>query len=257
MDVSGYLSELYGYVKPELGDADRSFLVNLINARDRAHGFFPFLKSNTLSNSNGDSYLKARMLKLNLAEEIVEEGLFRTRRELGLNTYGLFYLLSNMASYPQSILIRYQNNVVLQTLLYRYFETSTINNGTDQFHSLIVDYLRKCCEVTLNFIRTIPNLSKGCDNDSSQKQHEEELVWSAKVLAFKIGLLYNCSISPGDLYERSRGIESATTQFAAGTDKNALAVDRKFLGLLSIVRSDIEEAYSELVHSKELHLTHL
>jgi hypothetical protein len=29
------------------------------------------------------------------------------------------------------------------------------------------------------------------------------------------------------------------------------------LGLLNIVRSEIEDAYSELVHANELHLTHL
>lgn len=57
MDVSGYLSELSGSEKPELGDTDRSFLINLVNACDPAHGFIPFLKSKTLANTNGGSLL--------------------------------------------------------------------------------------------------------------------------------------------------------------------------------------------------------
>jgi len=257
MDVSRYLSELSGYVKPELGDVDRSFIFNLINTRDRAHGFIPFLKSKTPSNSDKDSYLRAKMLKLKLTEEILDEGLFHTRRRYGLSTYGLFYVISNMPSYPRSILIGYENNEVLQTLLYQYFEPNTINGGTDQFHSLIVDYLRKCCEVTLNFIGMVQNLNKGRDNDSLSKQLEEELLWNAKALAFRIGLLFNHFISHGDLYEGSRDIESAMAQYAEGKEKNALSGDRKFLGLMNIVRSDLEDAYSELDHSNEQHLTHL
>jgi hypothetical protein len=101
----------------------------------------------------------------------------------------------------------------------------------------------------------VQNLNKGRDNDALSKQLEEELLWNAKVLAFRIGLLFNHFISQGD--EGSRDIKSAMVQYAEGKEKNALSGDRKFLGLMNIVRSDLDDAYSELDHSNEQHLTHL
>lgn len=57
--------------------------------------------------------------------------------------------------------------------------------------------------------RNIRNLNRVRDNESSPKLLESELVSSAKVLAFRIGLLCDDSIYLGDFYEKSKGIESA------------------------------------------------
>ncbi len=179
-----------------------------------------------------------------------------------LTTSGLFYIFSNLLSYPPQLLIRYQDNIILNTLLFPYFEVDTIERSTARFYSIITQYLQECCRTTLHRIDTIKkattanstnmNLKNG-DRERHAKILESDLQFHAKLIAFRLGVMYSESnillmVNSDDVDDDSARVAIYELE---STMKTILSKDKKFMQLLKVVHAEFGYGYKELRELKE------
>jgi hypothetical protein len=185
-----------------------------------------------------------RLQELNLIEE---EGKFLG----GATTYkltscGLFYIFSNITTYSPKLLVKYQDNILLKTLLYPYFERDTIKTCTARLYAVITRYLRTCCEstiYTLNIIRSNANTE---ERGRYIKGLESELEWHVKTLAFKMAIMYNESNILGTSPEIDNDNAKVAFYELESAMKTTLSKDDRFMSLLDKLQKEFQEGYNEL-----------
>jgi hypothetical protein len=258
LDLSGYLAEISKYERVEkLNEIERSTFFKIMNVHQPAS----YLKLRHLREPyNKDEYNAIKRLQeINLVEVRNKKKSFMGKEIFYvLTTSGLFYIFSNLVSYPPQLLTKYQNNIILNTLLSPYFEVETIERSTARFYSVITQYLQECCRTTLHRIETT-----GSDtaNDNDIKDHgrlakilESDLEWHAKMAAFKLAILYSQSnilmtVNSEDIVNDSARVAMYELET---TMKTNLSKDKKFIHLLKGVHADFGHGVEELLanHSK-------
>jgi hypothetical protein len=186
-----------------------------------------------------------RLQELNLIEE---EGKFLG----GATTYkltscGLFYIFSNVTTYSPKLLVKYQDNILLKTLLYSCFETYTIKTCTARLYSVITRYLRKCCESTLYTLNIIKSNASTEERGGYIKGLESELEWHVKTLAFKIAIMYNESNILGTGPEIDNDNAKVAFYELESAMKTTLSKDDRFMSLLDKLQKEFQEGYNELI----------
>ncbi|MDW3604011.1 MAG: hypothetical protein QOK67_03170, partial [Nitrososphaeraceae archaeon] len=130
--------------------------MKFIRGHDPSFKFSSYFKLRNPSPENSDvsSLISKRLEDIGFIE--VTKGKFLSNvKNYKFTTYGLFYVFQNISIYPPQFLLKYQDNIILQTLVYQFFNEKTIKTGTGRFYSQIVSYLEECCHVTLNAIDDI------------------------------------------------------------------------------------------------------
>lgn len=146
-----FMSEIANYQKIYLDKTEQIFIFLFAMRSFSSSEFFSHLKSQK-NMSYKKVYTKIqRLVELGLLEAV--EGRFkRNAIKYKLTTRGLFERLTFNGWFAIHPIIwhNYRDNIILQTVLYRFFETQTIWNfrkaGYSAVSILISDYLRKCCE---------------------------------------------------------------------------------------------------------------
>jgi hypothetical protein len=246
MDYSNYFATLYDYEKKEVGTEEKSILFKVINNVDFSAQIGSYLKLRD-KNQIGDTSAMSKLLGLKLLSE--KKGLMlRGMRKYQLTSAGLFYVLSETRSYPPSLLRKYGNDPILLALLYQYFEVDTIASSTARFYSLITQYLKQCCRITLNWLE---------DTQNSQEEHKNkmmnhllfELELHAKLLAFRIIIMYSDS-NILSLTPKSKTGDSEVGYYELESSmKEILAKDDKFIELLHKTNADFKNGYKEFTES--------
>ena len=145
-----FMSEIANYQKIYLGETEQIFILLFAMRSFSASELFYHLK-----NQKKMSYKKVftkiqRLVELGLLEAV--EGRFKKNAiKYKLTTRGLFerLALNGWFAIHPIIWYNYRENIILQTVLYRFFEIRTIWNfrkaGYSAVSILVSDYLRKCC----------------------------------------------------------------------------------------------------------------
>jgi len=246
MDYSDYFSTLYDFEKKEVGAEEKSILFKLINNVDFSAQIGSYLKLRD-KNQIGDTSAMSRLLGLKLLSE--KKGLIlRGIRKYQLTSTGLFYTLSETRSYPPSLLKKYSHDPILLALLYQYFEVDTISSSTARFYSVITQYLRQCCRITLNWLDDTRN----SDEEHKNKMMNRllfELTLNAKLLTLRIIIMYSdsniLSLSPKS---KTGDKEMAYYQLESSM-REILAKDNKFMELLNKTSSDFRSGYKEFART--------
>jgi hypothetical protein len=250
MDYSEYVARLSTYQDIDLKETERSYLSRIISGREPGYGLSSYLRLKRQPVAWKDDQIVLKKLeKMNLIEET--EGKFlRGSFPHKLTTHGLFYIFSNMVNYPPQLLLKYQENILLKVLLYPYFQADTIRQCTARIYPAITQYLQESCKMTfemLNYFRTADNSE---DKRRYAKQLEENLEWSAKLLLFKLTIMYNES----NLLSATSNIIDENAKVALyqleDTMRTVLYNDKMFTRQLSIVEAEFREGYSALVGPK-------
>ena len=249
MDYSRYMSEASTYRRIEkLNDAEKSFLFRIINSDQSSTKLTSYLKLRRHPKLDTNEYIIARRLKdIDLIEEL-EEGKFSHEVvNYRLTSSGLLYVLSSLTNYPPKLLIKYQDNLVLQTLLYPYFQTVTIKNCTARLYSIITEYLRDCCETSFSILDSIKNTSNPEEKETYSKQLELDLQWRAKLLGFKITIFYNESnILKANPEVVNDGARVALYEVESSM-KKVLSEDDRFIKLMQLVQKELEDGVKEVL----------
>lgn len=262
LNYSGYLAEISTYERVEkLREIERSTFFKIMNIFQPA-SYFRLRRHREPYNKDEQDAIK-RLREFNLIEvQDKRKSLLGRETIYVLTTSGLFYIFSNLLSYPPQLLTRYQDNIILNTILFPYFEVDTIERSTGRFYSVITQYLQECCRTTLHRIDSIEksttanptnmNLKNG-DRERHVKILESDLQLNAKLIAFRLGVMYSepnilVMVNSDDVADDSARVAMYELE---STMKTILSKDKKFMQLLKVVQVDFEYAFKEFMELKE------
>jgi hypothetical protein len=256
LSYSQYFKEIPQYERIEkLHDIERSSFFKIMNAYQS--GSYLKLRRHHESFNKDELNAIKRLQELNLIKVQDKQKSFLGRKIFYvLTSSGLFYIFSNILNYPPQLLTKYQHDIILKTLLFQYFEVETIECSTARFYSVITQYLQECCRTTLQRLDVVKKSTKGTSipmNVKDTKILESDLRWHAKVIAFKLAIMYSESsilqmANPDDVANDSATV---TMYELESTMKMILSKDNKFMQLLEIVYTDFGDGYKVLMKGKE------
>jgi hypothetical protein len=226
-----FMSEIRNYKKLSLGEAEQLFIILFAQNSFSAYGLWLQMKI-TKPMSYKNVFMKIqRLLELGLLEPL--EGKFKRKAiKYRLTTRGLFERLTLTgwdALYP-IMWYDYRDNVILQTILYRFFKSKTVwkfrEAGYGSVATLVNDYLRKCCEGLLK-------LAKG---NLTPKQHDVEHLLRTELrdLILKIVIMSSMDEVNWDRKEKASPNENAYM---------TLRGDKEFSAYLLELREDFDRGY--------------
>ena len=159
----GFISEVINYQRITLGEREQYFILLFGQRSFSAYELFSFLKNRTgspMAYKNVHNRIK-RLVALGLLEQ--QEGDFkRNAIKYKLTSRGLFENLS-MVNIPHPyVWVDYRDNIIMQTLLFQYFEVATIikinQAGYLPASNLVARYLRKCSRFTSFDLETVQRI---------------------------------------------------------------------------------------------------
>ncbi|HET9807708.1 MAG TPA: hypothetical protein VFP49_12445 [Nitrososphaeraceae archaeon] len=248
MVYSNYISSLLSYQKITLTQEERSFIIKFIRGHDQSFNIRSYLKLRNQSPDQRDaSYLISKRLEDIGFIEVTKGKFLSNVKNYKFTTYGLFYVFLNISIYPPQFLIKYQDDVILKTLIFQFFNERTIKICTGRFYSQITSYLQECCNVTLNAIDDIKSAEKEEEKVKIIDRLKFDLEWLIRRICFKLTIMYNetnlLAINPNlnddvkvTLYELENKM------------KLQLSKDSQFINLLKNLHKEFNEGYSELVN---------
>jgi hypothetical protein len=248
MTYSDYVSSLLSYQKITLTQEERSFIIKFIRGHDQSFKISSYLKLRNQSPDQRDaSYLISKRLEDIEFIEVTKGKFLSNVKNYKFTTYGLFYVFLNISIYPPQFLIKYQDDIILKTLIFQFFNERTIKTCTGRFYSQITSYLQECCNITLNAIDDIKSAENEEEKVKVVDRLKFDLEWLIRRLCFKLTIMYNET----NLFSTNPNLNDdvkVTLYELENKMKLQLSKDSQFINLLKNVHKDFNEGYSELVN---------
>lgn len=269
MDVKGFISEAYKFKRIELGSREQLFLT-LIADEDSisAYKLHSLLKTKGISMAYKNVHKRVKRLEhLSLINEVKGGGRgdsFHGAKFYRLTSEGLFYLLHRVSPILPGWLVRYNDSVILKTLLFPYFEESSLNLLGVNIE--IGRYLQGCCEIILSTLEIIKLAAAPSKiQNKALRQLEIDLRWEAKALAFKIVTKDTRFLSLFETLTNKYWFHTKTkTQTKDSFDNRtaaveedtfspplALAHDKKFMEFSDNLGTEYQRLYTKLIQSRK------
>ena len=159
----GFMSEIRKYEKISLGETENLFIniFSVPNSKIKgkpsysysAYEIFSVLKKMGKPMAYKNVHKRvSRLHTLGLIKEVEKSG--RNAIKYELTTHGLFERLMIGPAVDLIFLERNRRNVILQTILYQYFEEQTIREFEDARYHLAF-YLKSCCQAVLTAVKSL------------------------------------------------------------------------------------------------------
>lgn len=234
-----FMSEISNYHRLSLGETEKLFIIRftVCSPYSAYDAYTDMKKIKPMSYKNVHNKIR-RLVALGLLQE--EKGTFkRNAIKYKLTTRGLLerFLIGHPAVHPM-VFELYQDNIILQTILYPYFEHSTIQKFAD-YHGLsyIMNYLTKCCDAILETV------------DSRRKDktdlNDTTILWL--VTREAINLIFNIVVL-SNLVVKNADKPNITSLFPI----SALTSDKKFMGFLLGMKNEFDSGYKKFVSSPNI-----
>jgi hypothetical protein len=241
MDYTELINITRDYLPRDIASNERALIYRIINSEAYriASSKFKFRQQN--SQERNDYPVLKRLIELRYVEENQEQRkIFGGSMIYRFTTNGLLYVFANKLIYPPQLLLNYIANIVLKTLVFPYFETKTISQGTARFYEAITEYLNECARLLIAQNITPKSETESYDRGENFLGYElEELI---KVLAVKIALMYSES---NLLTISSALVENDSARVSLyeleSSMKGLIASDRKFMHLLERTKAELDE----------------
>src|SRR5215510_1003905 len=231
MDYTELINMARDYQLGDIPSNEKALIYRIINSEASTYRIasskFRFRQQN-YQERNDYTGLK-RLIELRYIEENQEQRkIFGGSMIYRFTTQGLLYIFANKLIYPPQLLLNYSSGSLLKTLVFRYFETKTISQGTARFYEAITEYLNECARTLTN--QNFILKSELDSNDRREKTLAQELEEFVKVLAIKLALMYSES---NLLTISSALVENDSARVSLyeleSSMKGIIASDRKFM----------------------------
>lgn len=144
------------------------------------------------------------------------------------------------------LLIKYPESIVLQTLIYQFFNAQTIKRCTANMYSEITRYLKQCCTATIARLDSLKSSPTEDDLNERIKELELDLTWLAKILVLKLAMMY----SEAGILRSTAGMTKDNAKVAMyeleNDMKRVLSKDNKFGKILDTAYSELSEGHQEI-----------
>lgn len=245
---TGLIEEIVNFEKVELDDDEKALILKIMN-EDEFRNIIDQLKKFGKYPTLEDSEVKAQKLEKMKMIQQKQSRFFKGIHNYKLTTFGLFYIFSQMSTYPPNLLLRYQDNIILKELLFNIIEPETVRNCTARFYSILTQYLKDACKMIANTISSLKYTTIEEDRKNMLTSLESDLDWYAKSLGFKVTILYSETnlLNLGSSIGKDNII--VTLYELENKMKYTLSKDKRFTGFINIINKEFTEGYKEMVIS--------
>lgn len=264
------MSEVLTYREIALGDTEKYFL-RLFSIFEEMSAFNIYLylqrtEKETGINSMAYVNVRKRILRLNdlgLVEAIKENHRRRNAIKYRLTSHGLFQRILMMPEYltfPQH-LKPFRNTMLLQTILYQFFEEDTLDYFNTIYRGLSLStYLGLCCKAIISDVESFRHSRTRDKEKYMTLEHISALIEAAInnfiltiVLSSAVkNVVYIMTDSKGVEYTRSDLVSARQTGLPDDKDSEyvypvlALAKDKKFTSMLDALKKEFDKGYKNL-----------
>jgi hypothetical protein len=219
MDYQGLINMTRDFQCADISSNDKALIYRIINSEASTYRIasskFRFRQQNFQETS--DYTALKRLIELRYVEENQEQRrMFGGTTVYRFTTYGLLCVFANKLIYPPQLLLNYSASNVLRTLVFSYFETKTVSQGTARFFEAITEYLNECAGLLTNQNFPLASVKLAL------------MYRESNLLIISSTLMQNDSARVS-LYE----LESSM--------KGLIAADRKFMHLLEETKREFDE----------------
>lgn len=267
--MNEFFTLLQGIKHFPISDSEKKVLYNIINNRQRDSNekikkikdFFGFKSNRKVENLSTASVDPRSLVEKGILELIntpidsnprVVLNRQITNEKCKLTSMGLIHIFSNRYTYSPDFLIKYNNDIILQELLFKHFQPNTIKTATAKFFNIITDYLTTSSDYIIN-------LSLEQDKPLSPDM-KEEIVHKIKIFSLTLGFKITILFNEHNIISSSIGANDDNAIFAIhqveSLMKKDLAKDPKFLNLLSAVSNEFSSGYDDFVSLRNLDRKH-
>jgi hypothetical protein len=245
VDYKLYVNQILDFNPSAFSADDMAFMVRIINSGStpKIRSYFRFRSQSAASKYEQSS--ARRLLELRLIQ-IIEGKFLSGSTNYSLTEKGIFCALSKLEEYPPTLLIKYSDSNVLETLLYQFFEVQTIKRCTASLYTEITRYLKGCSTRTLSSLEGIKNSKSEDQKNERIRELELDLMWSAKILVLKLAMMY----SEANILRSTSGMTKDNAKVAVyeleNETKNLLAKDNRFKAFLNLTYEELVEGYEEI-----------
>ena len=252
---NGFMSQMKDCKRLSLDKTDRLLLGLMCLAGDKTsrpeqksiwfgHGLSAYTMWGMLGGDLSYKNVRKRMQKLRslgLIEDIKEEHRYRGAIKYKPTTLGIFQgLLNKPTSSSMSELQIHKNNILIQTILYRFFEPESIKKFREYYCMIYVArYVRRCCELILDAIENFRILQRKKRRTSTSHlpdSYIDQLVEEeVKNLIFTI---VTASTIPVE--------DPETPNIKSIFPIDALRNDKKFMNTLQKMKKDFDNGYQKI-----------
>ena len=263
--MNEFIILLQGIKHFPISDPEKRALYNIINNRQRDSNdkikklkdFFGFGRNRKVENLptatvETNSLIEKGIIQLDITPRgsnpraVSDQQV--TNDKFKLTSVGLIHIFSNKYTYSPDFLVRYNDDIVLQELLFKHFQANTIKMATAKFFNIITDYLKTTSDYifSLSFEKDKP-LSADMKEEIDQK-----IKIFALILGFRITVLFNeYNIISSSIGANNDNVIFAIHEIESLMKKN-LAKDPKFLNLLTTVSREFNSGYDDFVTIRNL-----
>ena len=245
MDYKLYATRLLDYDPSSVSADDMAFMVRVINSGSspRIRSYFRFRSQSVAPKYEQPA--ARRLLELGLIQ--ISEGKFLSgSTNYSLTEKGIFCALSKLEEDPPALLIKNANSIVIETLLYQFFEVQTIKKCTASLYAEITRYLKVCTTRTISSLEGIKNSRSEEQKNERIRELELDLMWSAKILVLKLAMMY----SEANILRSTSGMTKDNAKVAIyeleNETKSLLAKDNRFKAFLNLAYEELVEGYDEI-----------
>ena len=250
MTYSEYISQLTSYKNIKLTNDTKSYLFKIMSGDTKGFKQLRSYLKRKKSDESDDPSDKLSAYLEQIDYIYSTKGKFLSgSKHFTITTFGLSYIFSNTRSYPPQFLLKYNTNIILQTLVYPFFEEKTIKQCTGRFYSQLTQYIYECCNLSLT---TLTDVNKFDDEEKIQliDKLKFDLEWLIRRLGFKLTMMYNenniLSINP-KLNDNVK-----VTLYESETNmKILLAHDDRFIDLIKSLEKDFNDGYKEFLNLRD------
>ena len=255
------MSEVMGYKIIALGETEKYFLWLFLISNKSAYSLYSYLKETEKGTGRKSmAYVNVRkrvnrLKELGLIEPIKEKHRYRNAIKYRVTSHGLFHcLMMSGTSYTilPLFLERYKDNLILQNILYRFFELKTLEYfDTLPRAAVLGGYLSICCKSILEHIEAFRHSKLKDKEDYMTTENLDQIImnqvqkfvfdivnWS-NVEKFVIAILNEQNEEYVTLEDPSR--DPADPNHAYTFPNLALARDNKFITLLDGIKSNFDK----------------
>ncbi|HEY7108911.1 MAG TPA: hypothetical protein VH415_05770 [Nitrososphaeraceae archaeon] len=259
-----FMSELLSFREISLGKTEKYFLWLLLISPHHAYEICSYLKrteKETDRQSMAYPNVRKRLVrlkKMGLIEEVMEAHRFRNAIKYKVTAHGLFqcFLMIGTDQGRYHIfplyLKEHKENILLQNILYRYFEWETLLYfNTIPRAQFLNNYLRVCCEAILGKVESY-RLSIIRDKKKSMSTENMNLTIAYQFRKFVFDIVSSSNIEKfkiigvneiGEEYVRfdAPGYNPNDPDFSHLWPTSALSKDKKFMATLKEIKNEFND----------------
>jgi hypothetical protein len=166
------------------------------------------------------------------------------RQNYKITSKGLIHIFGGNYIYSPEFLLIYENDIVLQKILYRFFLPNTIKSSTARFFSIVTEYLTTVSKYLQNF-------SNDIDDSITVEKINREVEFNLRILSYLLGYKVAVLFNDSSLLSSSQEIENEKTMLVIyeleNSMKKTLSKDNKFKNFLQTVNDEFSNGYKEIM----------